>query len=115
MVMKDFNNQLTIYETPPVSDGVGGFTEGTEVEIVSIWGKVKRIQQKRLLDNGALLTITGVEIKTRWMSEYDTFGGSDEDLQLSWRIGFNGQTFQIHTIEDVDYNKRFAKITAWTL
>ena len=110
--MVGFNDELIIYETPQVSDSVGGYTEGTQTELIRIWGKVKQVREKRLLDNGAMLNVTGVEIVTRWMEEFDDYGGSDNDLLRSWQIGFNSQIFQIHTIEDVEYNKRLAKITA---
>ena len=113
--MKGFTHKLTIYETPAVDDLAGGLTEGTEVEIVDLWGNVKQVRQRRVLENGALLTVTGVEITCRWLNEFDLYGGSESELQHSWRIGFNGQTFQIHEIENVDFNDRFAIIKAWAV
>jgi len=111
--MVKLNDKLTIYETAPVADGQGGYTEGTKTKLLDIWGKVILKSQKKVLDNGAILTVSGIEITCRYFGQFDLFGGSDGDLQKEWQVDFRGQEYRIHLIEDVDFNGRFVKITAW--
>ena len=113
--MVGYNHKLTIYETPAVADDTGGFTEGTELEIIDLWGDVKERKQRRVLENGALLTSTYLEITCRWFTEFDTFGASDDEFNLDWRIKFDSKTYQIHTIENVGFNNRIAKISCLTI
>lgn len=111
--MVKFNDKLTIYETAPTEDGQGGYTEGTKTKLLDLWGKVKLVSQKKQFDNGVILTASGVEITCRYFGQFDLFGGSDADLQKVWQVDFKGQEYRIHLIEDVGFDGRFVKITAW--
>lgn len=100
-----FRDKIRIEAQSLTADGAGGYTN-TWTEVDTVFGDLTPMEGREGLDAEALIGKSPVEVIVRYSANLEAV---DSDNRLV--IGSN--TYNVHSVHDLDNEKHFLMITAW--
>lgn len=98
--MRDY---VTYQEATQTSDGEGGYTK-TWASVKQIWAQITPMKDTRLLEAASVKFVGAFMFRMR----YDT------ELQPSGRFTYEGVTYTIHSVNDIEKLHRYMDALCYT-
>lgn len=98
----DLKDRLTLLQPTYTADGQGGTTI-THATYGIVWCKAKPANNLRSLQESQLVFNEAMMFTIR---------ASQVNITADWQLEFNGRTYTIHTIDDVDNRYQYLLIVA---
>lgn len=97
-------DRLTLRQPTSVADGRGGSTV-TFTDYATVWCKASPANNSRTLEEAQV---------TFYDSFRFTIRVSTVPINATWQIVFNGRTYTIHTVDDIENRYQYLSILAYS-
>ena len=99
----DLKDLCTLFQPTYISDGRGGKSVAFS-EVQEVWCKAVPLRNTRSLEEAQLIFNQALVFTIRY----------GVDIKEDWQIEFNGKTYIIHMIDDIDTRYQYLSIIAYT-